>query len=260
MSEQKFPAGAPCWIDLLTSDVERSNAFYERIFGWTAGAGAPEFGGYYMYFLDGAPIAGGMPNSPSMETADRWGIHVNTVDAQATSAAVARAGGKALSDVMEIGSMGLNAMFADPAGSEFGIWQAKEFAGCSVMAAVGAPCWFELGTSDYDSAVEFYGQVLGLEASVMSDDPGFKYTTLGAGGSPLAGIMDTRTMGGPLRDGWNVYFGVADTDEVLGRVPSLGGSVTGEAKDSPFGRVAEVADPAGVRFSVVSVQDEGCPV
>ncbi len=27
------PAGAPCWVDLWTSDVEGSRRFYGRVFG-----------------------------------------------------------------------------------------------------------------------------------------------------------------------------------------------------------------------------------
>lgn len=259
MTEQKFPAGVPCWIDLLTSDVERSNEFYAQVFGWTAGERSQAFNGYYMYFRDGVPIAGGMPNSPAMETADRWGIHVNTDDAAATSKAVVNAGGKALSDVMEIGSMGRNAMFADPGGSEFGAWQAKEFAGCGLMAAVGAPCWFELGTTDYEAAIAFYTGVFGLEArTTMGDDAEFRYATVGRGDVPVAGIMDAAAMpGATAREGWNVYFGVADTDATLLRVRDLGGSVTREAEDSPFGREAGIADPTGAAFQIVSIEREG---
>lgn len=246
--------GAPCWIDVLTSDVRRSNDFYGELFGWTAADGMEEFGGYYMYSLDGAPIAGGMPNGPDSATADRWGIHLATGDAGATSAAVVKAGGAAYMGVMDIATLGSNAMFSDASGSTFGVWQAKEFAGCSTMAAVGAPCWFELGTDNYAGAIDFYRDVFGLEASTMSDDPQFKYTTLGLGGSPLAGIMDTTVMpDGPARAGWRVYFGVADTDAALRTVRALGGTVTREPEDSPFGREAGVADPTGAEFSIVSV-------
>ena len=29
------PIGAPCWVDLFTSDPERTQAFYNELFGWT---------------------------------------------------------------------------------------------------------------------------------------------------------------------------------------------------------------------------------
>jgi len=30
------PFGAPCWIDLFTSDPDKSRAFYGELFGWEA--------------------------------------------------------------------------------------------------------------------------------------------------------------------------------------------------------------------------------
>lgn len=249
--------GAPCWLDVLTGDVGRSNEFYSGLFGWTADEGSPEFNGYFMYSLDGAPIAGGMPNSPGGGSADRWGIHFATDDAAATSDAVVGAGGTARTGVMDIGTLGSNAMFTDAAGSTFGIWKAKDFAGSARMAAVGAPCWFELRTDNYDAAIDFYASVFGLQASSMSDDPQHKYTTLGIDGAPLAGIMDTHVSPGAAPAGWHVYFGVSDTDAALDRVRELGGSVTRDAEDGPFGREADLADPGGVAFSIVSVDGEG---
>ena len=29
------PLGAPCWIDLTSSDLERAQDFYGTVFGWT---------------------------------------------------------------------------------------------------------------------------------------------------------------------------------------------------------------------------------
>ncbi len=34
--------GAPCWIDLYSSDADRAKDFYGRLFGWTAEAAEPE--------------------------------------------------------------------------------------------------------------------------------------------------------------------------------------------------------------------------
>ena len=55
-----FSVGAPCWVDLWTSDVEGSRAFYAQLFGWEAMEPSEEFGGYFMFHRDGLPIAGGM--------------------------------------------------------------------------------------------------------------------------------------------------------------------------------------------------------
>lgn len=58
------PIGAPCWIDLMTSDTERSRAFYCELFGWTAEQPAEEFGGYFYFSSDGVRVAGCMASRP----------------------------------------------------------------------------------------------------------------------------------------------------------------------------------------------------
>jgi predicted enzyme related to lactoylglutathione lyase len=50
---------------------------------------------------------------------------------------------------------------------------------------------------------------------------------------------------------WSVYFGAEDTDAALAKVTSLGGSVVLPAEDTPYGRLAGVADPTGAQFKLV---------
>ena len=62
--------GDPCWIDLMTSDVPKTRAFYTGLFGWEAGEPSDEFGGYFMFMRDGLPIAGAMGNQTSGSVPD----------------------------------------------------------------------------------------------------------------------------------------------------------------------------------------------
>src|ERR1700729_2482391 len=73
----KRPIGAPCWIDLLTSDAPRAQDFYNEILGWSPGEASEQFGGYFMYMRDGVAMAGCMqytPGAPGMEGPDQWGV------------------------------------------------------------------------------------------------------------------------------------------------------------------------------------------
>ncbi len=56
--------GAPCWIDLWTSDVEAARRFYAELFGWVAEEANPDFGGYFMFTQQGHPVAGAMGSMP----------------------------------------------------------------------------------------------------------------------------------------------------------------------------------------------------
>ena len=71
------PIGAPCWVDLMTSDTERSRAFYCDLFGWTAEEPAPEFGGYFNFASDGVRIAGCMA-SQAGSGPDTWSVYLAT--------------------------------------------------------------------------------------------------------------------------------------------------------------------------------------
>jgi predicted enzyme related to lactoylglutathione lyase len=51
---------------------------------------------------------------------------------------------------------------------------------------------------------------------------------------------------------WSVYFGVENTDAALQRVVELGGTIVRPTEDTPYGRLAQAADPTGTLFKLVS--------
>ena len=59
MTERRaYAPGEPCWIDLGTPDLPGSRSFYEGLLGWVAGTADDEHGGYTVFTLDGAEVAG----------------------------------------------------------------------------------------------------------------------------------------------------------------------------------------------------------
>jgi predicted enzyme related to lactoylglutathione lyase len=251
----KRPIGAPCWIDLLTSDEGRAREFYPGVFGWTAGEGSAEFGGYFMFMRDGVPVAGCMQKVsgvPGMEGPDLWGVYLSSPDAKATVDKAVVSGGALRVPPMEIADLGTEAILEDVPGARIGVWQPRAFPGVTVFDQPGAPVWFRLLTSDYAGSVAFYENVFGWQTRVQSDEPESRSTVQTAGGEDFAGIVAAPD--GDLAAGeagrWEVFFRVADTDAALARVVELGGTVLREAEDTPFGRLAEAADPTGTRFSL----------
>ena len=55
-----YPPGTPNWVDLSSTDVPASQAFYSELFGWevTERAPADVNGGYWIFTLDGEDVAG----------------------------------------------------------------------------------------------------------------------------------------------------------------------------------------------------------
>src|SRR5215510_13273807 len=74
------PVGAPCWVDLMTSDTQRSRAFYSRLLGWEAEEPAPEFGGYFNFTLRAVRVAGCMESQPDAPGPDVWSVYLASAD------------------------------------------------------------------------------------------------------------------------------------------------------------------------------------
>lgn len=249
------PIGAPCWIQLSTSDTDRARAFYGELFGWAAGDPVAEFGGYFNFTKDGAAVGGcmGMPDSGMP---DVWGVFLATDDMAKTIEAVRSNGGTVLYDAMPVGDLGIMAVFTDPGGAVIGAWQPGTFPGITVVGEYGTPGWFELHTRDYDRVVAFYRDVFRWDARPMSDTPEFRYTIAHDGDDQLCGVMDASAFlpeGVPAH--WSVYVAVEDTDAALAKTVELGGAVVMPAEDTPYGRLAAATDPTGAMFKLVAPND-----
>ena len=247
------PIGAPCWADVLTSDPERTQDFYRRLFGWTVQDPGEEYGGYFNFLKDGVPVAGGMRNDGASGVPDLWSVYLATDDADATVERAVAAGGQVMVPAMDVMALGRMAVVIDVGGAVIGTWQPGLHRGFGATGEPGTPAWFELHTRAYDASVDFYRTVFGWKTQVASDEPDFHYTTMDGGEEQLAGIMDASAF---LPDGvppsWTVYFAVGDADAALSDIVTLGGEVLMGAEDTPYGRLATATDVTGAVFKVIA--------
>lgn len=251
-----FPIGAPIWVDLMSSDTDRSRAFYGELFGWTSEDAGEEFGHYINFFKDGAGLAGGMAKTADMgPMPDVWSVYLASDDAEKTTEAAVAEGGQVLVPAMAVRDLGTMAVVQDAGGAAIGIWQAGTHKGFELMAEPGTPSWFELHTRDYDASVAFYRDVFKWDIHTAGDEPGFRYTTFGKDEQARAGIMDATSF---LPDGvpahWSVYFATENADASLAKAVELGGSIVMGAEDTPYGRLATAADPTGAIFKLHQAQ------
>ncbi|MEU6759606.1 VOC family protein [Streptomyces sp. NPDC046685] len=252
-----YKDGSPNWVDLATPDVDGAAAFYEGLFGWDFQPGGEEVGGYGMFHLGGKTVAGAMTVPPE-QSPSAWQVYFQTSDADATAEAVTGAGGTVLFEPMDVMDFGRMAVFADPAGVGFGVWQPRRNTGLGAVTDVGTLCWTELYTGDVAAAGAFYRAVLGWEISEMPFEGG-TYTMV-----KPAGTSDEAAFGGlvpismdPVEDAerpyWTPYFEVADCDVTAAKAEESGGKV----RLTPVfmegvGRFAKLADPFGARFAVIA--------
>jgi predicted enzyme related to lactoylglutathione lyase len=241
--------GTASWVDIGT-DVESAKRFYGSLFGWGAmDAGPPEeTGGYGFFTKDGRMVAGYGPQQNPGPPA--WSVYIAVADADDAARKIGDAGGKVVVGPMDVMGAGRMAVFQDPGGAFFSIWQPGEHKGAEVLRETGAMSWVELNTRGLDAAKQFYPAVFGW--TIQTHEGEMPYSELHLGSENVGGMMSMPPQvpaGVPSH--WLVYFGVDDVDGSAGRVADLGGTVMAGPMDFPGGRFAVVADPKGAAFGLL---------
>lgn len=256
-----YAAGAPCWADMATPDLEAATRFYTGLFGWTANPVPGSGGTYNTMTLDGREVCAVFAMPEQRRAAGErpaWLVYLNVPDVREAAARVPDLGGQVLVPVYDVPAVGSMALISDPTGGPVALWQAGGHIGARVWGDPGAMAWNELATRDREAAAVFFAQLLGVGTQDLEGGSG--YTMLTGPDHPVAGILQMNELWPQeIPPHWMTYFSVIDTDEAAVHVDELGGSVEVPPFDTPFGRISVVADPVGGYFSLVSpaVQDEG---
>ncbi|MEW1658070.1 MULTISPECIES: VOC family protein [unclassified Streptomyces] len=247
-------SGAPCWVELGTSDVAAAAVYYRQVFGWHAEVEPRvEAGGYTLFSAGGAKVAAATAlYAPGQQTA--WTVTFATRDATALAASVTEAGGKVLVAPRDVHDLGRFAVLADPAGAVLALWQAGSFAGAELLNAPGSLGWVELATDDAEAAVSFYTRIFGW--TVRSHGT---YAQWGIGGADFGGMSTAQARDREdVRPHWLPYFAVESVDGTAARAAESGGMLLMAPTDVPDGpRIAMVRDPQGAVFGIHQAGIEG---
>ena len=266
--QDRYIPGVPCWVDTTQPDPDAAVAFYSELFGWEMEDVMPPEAGasYYIGRLKGGDVAAVGTRPPDAPEGGFWHTYVWVEDADETAAKVRDAGGAVLREPMDVGDSGRMAVFADPAGATFCVWQPGTHRGATVVNEHGSLNFNVLATPDAAAAEAFYGAVFGWE---LLDVGGAPMWALPAYGDFLEqrtpGLRENmKSMGAPPRfeevvasaggqsDGpphWGVTFAVDDADAAASRATELGGQVLVEPFDAPWVRMTVIRDPQGAVFT-----------
>jgi uncharacterized protein len=268
----RYIPGVPCWIDTTQPDPDAAAAFYGGLFGWELEDAMPPGspGKYLMARLPGGDVAAISSQQEGAPPAAAWNTYVWVTDADETARKVRDVGGAVLSEPFDVPGAGRMAVFADPAGAVFSVWQAREHRGAKVVNEPGSLNFNNLRTRDLDGARAFYGAVFGWE--VLDIGGGLAWALPGYGDFLEQRTPGTREnmaqMGAPERfedvvaslapigddepdvpSHWGLTFGVEDADAIASRAADLGGRVVVPPFDAPWVRMTVIADPAGATFT-----------
>jgi predicted enzyme related to lactoylglutathione lyase len=250
----EYAPGTPSWVELSSPDPDSSAAFYGELMNWGATEpGPPETGGYQM-FQQGDKSVGGLSRPMQEGQPTAWATYISVADADETAGKVKNAGGNVLVEPMDVTDIGRMAVFSDPTGAVFGVWQPKSFAGADLVNEPNSLCWNEVLTRDADADKAFYPAVFGWAAG----RPGFagapeSYTIWELDGKPVGGMMQMSDEYFPeqIPPHWSVCFAVSDCDATVAKARELGATITTEPMDMPIGRFAGMVDPQGAAFTVM---------
>ncbi len=253
-----WPAGTPCWLDIMVGDLARSQAFYTAILGWDFTGPDEQLGGYCNAVIDGERVAGLSPTLPGLEAAPKvWSVYLATDDLAATHAAALELGAEAIVEPTAMAALGSMAMWLDPLGAAFGGWQAGEHTGFDLVNEVGAVAWCDLMTPDLPASKAFYAKLFGFSYQDVTGEPGVgrlpsgEYCIVTAPGGQAVGGMGASAPD-DTGSAWSACFETEDVDAALRRVAAAGGSLLLEPREFESGRLAGVAGPDGEPFLLLT--------
>jgi predicted enzyme related to lactoylglutathione lyase len=264
--------GVPCWIDTSQPDPEAAVAFYGGLYGWDFEDAMPpdSAGKYFIARLRGgdvAAVASQPEGAPPMAT---WNTYVWVQSADEAASKVQEAGGRVVTEPFDVMDAGRMAVFTDPDGAAFCVWQAKQHKGARIVNEPGSLNFNGLNTRDAEGAKSFYGSVFGWETLDLGG--GAEMWRLAGYGDFLAqgnpelrkqmaesgapdGFEDVVAALNPIADDqpdvpahWSVTFAVDDADATAERAAELGGRVVVPPFDAPWVRMTVITDPQGATF------------
>ena len=253
------PAGTPCWVDLMSPDVDASKAFYSAVFGWDAEDQFDDQGKrvYVMFSKGGKSVAGLGGQPPGMgEMPPVWNSYIATADVAATADKVVAAGGSVVMPAMAVFDAGEMAIFTDPTGAAFSVWKAGTHIGAEIANEPNTYSWNELMTRDIDAALAFYADVFGWSYEAMEMSSGTYHVIAGGDSGGLGAMMAMPPeMPDEVPNHWGVYFMVADIASSTAAVTGAGGQVVfGPMAIPGVGTMATIHDPASGSFSMMQAE------
>jgi hypothetical protein len=281
-----FIPGVPCWVDASEPDPEAAVDFYRGLFGWEFEDVTPpgsqgryfiarcEATGWSLFDTSGEVRVGDVAAVGSIPDAApptaTWNTYLWVESADQAASRVRDAGGRIVLEPFDLMDTSRMAVFTDPEGAAFRVWEAKRHRGAQMVNDPGSLNFNGLNTRDVEGARSFYGSVFGWQR--LAADGGLEFWSLPGYGDWLErdnpdlrrqmavagapeGFEDVVATINPIPDDqpdtpahWSVTFAVDDADATAARATELGGTVIVPPFDAPWVRMAVIGDPQGATF------------
>jgi predicted enzyme related to lactoylglutathione lyase len=286
--------GVPCWVDASEPDPKAAVDFYGGLFGWQfEDVMQPSSQGQYLIARGQAASSSIFDTSGALRSGDvaavgsirqatpptaTWNTYFWVDSADQTASKVRDAGGDVVTEPFDFINACRMAVFTDPQGAVFGVWEPKEHKGARLVNDPGSVVFNNLNTRDLEGARLFYGSVFqwqtgpiggGAEGWTLpgygdwlerEHHPGLRKRMAQAGApegfeNVVASIVPIADDQRDTPAHWSVTFAVRDADATAARAIELGGRVIVPPFDAPWStpnytiRMTVIGDPQGATFS-----------
>ena len=260
MKISEYTPGTFCWIELVTSDGDGAKKFYTDLFGLGFNdQPVGEDAVYTMLNKEGKNVAALYQMNEEQGSRGiypHWNSYVSVKSADETTEKVKSLGGTVTMEPFDVFDAGRMAMFQDPTGASFAVWQPNQHIGAQLTNDPGTLCWNELTTNDTQKAGEFYTRLFGWTSNTDSGSP--PYTMFMIGERPAGGMLEIQKEWGEVPPNWVVYFAVEDCDASAEKATSLGAKILSPPTDVPeIGRFAVIQDAQGAAFAIIKLENPG---
>jgi predicted enzyme related to lactoylglutathione lyase len=284
--------GVPCWVDASEPDPEAAVDFYGGLFGWEfEDVMPPSSEGKYFIAQHEATSSSIFDTSGDVRGGDvaavrsipeaapptaMWNSYFWVDSADEAASKVRDAGGGVVMEPFDFMDAARVAVFTDPEGAAFCVWEAKQHKGARLVNDPGSLVFNGLNTRDVEGARPFYGSVFGWQTGAIGGGaegwtlpgygdwlerehhPGLRKQIAEAGAPE--GFEDVVASIIPIADDqpdtpahWSVTFAVDDADATAAKASELGGKVIVPPFDawstSTYTiRITVIGDPQGATF------------
>ena len=252
-TRDRFAPGDFCWIEVATSNQNAAKSFYYALFGWIATdvpIGPNRF--YSLMELNGRIAAGLYTMHEEEREANippNWKLYIATANADETAKRAGELGAKVIDPPFDVMDRGRTAVFHDPCGAPFQVWQPNKRTGLGVVGEPGSFCWADLIAPDQARAKTFYEGLFGWRMTPGQDKES-GYLHIVNGEDYIGGVPPAR-QGATEPPHWLIYFAVADVDKTFHKATDLRARTLLRPMDfEGVGRVALLADPQGAVFAL----------
>lgn len=159
------------WMDVISSDIDRSLDYYTELFGWSSESLPLDHGeGYQVVRSDTVIVAGAEQVAVERDLDPVWTVMVESDDAPSLIKAAVAAGASetfALAPMLDLGRI---AMLRDPWGATLGVWEPGTFRPSAVPELPGRLVGAVLTTPAPEDSIRFHREVFGWEPAAGPHD------------------------------------------------------------------------------------------